>query len=180
MKLHKYLHEYDFPYHDYLIGNYNFFKNHYLKGINEANKIGSNNVIFYDNPIWEFLNEKLVKIVQENYYVSNYFNHSGIGIYMQDNKNNVLLTHNHIDVSTITGVFYINPPKEEEGGGLKFCPNSLDYPFTIQPKKDKLYLFPSWMMHVPLPQTTQTPRVSLNWGYASGIRPIHKITGDIW
>ena len=180
MKLHKYIHEYDFPYHNYLISHLDFFQTHFLEGINEVQKKGINNVTFFGNSIWEFLNKRLVKIVQKNYYISKPFHDSGIGIYMQDNKKGTYIPHNHITSSAITGVIYINPPKEEEGGGLIFYPNIINESFTIQPKKDKLYLFPAWMMHSPLPQTTLTPRLSLNWGYESGIRPIHKTTGDIW
>ena len=52
--------------------------------------------------------------------------------------------------------------------------------FKIKPKKDVIYAFPSWLVHAPLPQTIETPRISLNWGYDSSNRPIHKLSGDRW
>ena len=50
----------------------------------------------------------------------------------------------------------------------------------IFPEKDVIYTFPSWLNHKPLPQTTDTPRYSINWGYNCNLRPIHKLTGDRW
>ena len=119
MQIHPYIHEYEFPYHDYLLNNLDFFTNHFLKGIDEARKNSKNNVFFYNNSIWRFLNKKLVEIVQKNYYVDDYFIDSKMGIYMQDDKNGVYTPHNHVGNYSIIGVMYINPPKKEEGGGLK-------------------------------------------------------------
>ena len=180
MKIHQYVHEYDFPYHNYLTDHLDFFATHFLEGIDKAREEGLSNVMFCNNHIWDFLNSKLLEIICKNYYVSEPFLYSDIGIYMQDNKVNTNAPHTHVTSHSITGIFYINPPKKEEGGGLVIYPECINNPFTIYPEKNKVYFIPSWLMHTPLPQTTPIPRVSLNWGYASGIRPIHKITGDIW
>lgn len=180
MLIHKYLHEYNFPYHDFLLSNIDFFHQHYAEGIKESNSQGSYNVTFAHNFIWDFLTKKLLKIVSKNYYVDNYFKHHSLGIYIQDNKNSAPFLHNHMNSSIISGVFYINPPQEKEGGGLQLYINGINNPITLQPQPNKLYLFPSWIMHQPLPQTTSTPRICLNWGYQSRSRPIHKITGDLW
>jgi hypothetical protein len=180
MRIHKYLHKYDFPHHNFLLKNLDFFENHYKKGIKEANLNGGNNVMFIGNPIWDFLNKELLKIVHKNYYVDDYFIYNSLGIYIQNNDSNVPLLHNHMSGSIISGVFYINPPEEKEGGGLKLYFDNLKDPFIIYPKPNELYLFPSWAMHSPLPQTSSIPRICLNWGYHSRSRPIHKVTGDLW
>ena len=50
----------------------------------------------------------------------------------------------------------------------------------ITPKPNKLYLFPGWVFHHVSPQISSIPRYSLNWGYYSRMRPIHKLTSDQW
>jgi hypothetical protein len=183
-RLHKYLHEYDFPYHDYLVNNLNFIDNIYEKGINEALENKAVNVPFYGNSIFYFLNEKLNEIVLNNYYVDQSPNRAPLGIYKQvHTQTHVYSSHNHIDTNdSIIGVFYINPPKFNEGGELILHPGpTYDDHISILPEPNKLYLFPSWVFHHVNPQTSTLPRYSLNWGFPShNKKPIHKITGDIW
>jgi len=182
MKLLDTLHEYDFPYHDYLLDHLDHIDQVYSEG-KEANlSIERANVPYPHEEVWEFLNPKLNKIVQDNYYVSPYCDPNSFGIYRQDgNQDEVYDAHNHVNSSTIIGVFYINPPKPGEGGELVLhFHNNYNTVYYLQPKPNKLYLFPSWVYHHVNPQRTLTPRYSINWGYNSRLRPIHKITGDLW
>lgn len=180
--LHKFLHEYDFPYHDYLLDNLSTIDKMYEENKIDALGNHSANVMFYSNDIWNFLNPKLNQIVTENYYVSPFFADNHIGIYKQtNNQDHQYPSHNHVSTTTIVGVFYINPPKINEGGELILHTSSVysDY-IKIIPQPNKLYLFPSWVYHHVSPQINPTPRYSLNWGYNSVLRPIHKLTGDLW
>jgi len=181
-RLHKYLHEYDFPYHDYLVKNLDYIDKIYEEGKTDALGNYSANVMFSHNKIWSFLNPKLNEIVSKNYYVSPFFVENDMGIYKQTkNQDHVYPSHNHIHSSTITGVFYINPPQINEGGELILHVNNVyNNPISVNPKPNKLYLFPSWIYHHVTPQTSSTLRYSVNWGYNSVLRPIHKITGDLW
>ena len=79
------------------------------------------------------------------------------------------------------GIVYINPPKSQEGGELILHPNpAYKDVIKITPKPNKLYLFPGWVFHHVSPQISSIPRYSLNWGYYSRMRPIHKLTSDQW
>ena len=180
-RLHFYLHEYDFPYHNYLLENLIYIDKIYEEGKVDALGNELANVRLYHNDIWNFLNPKLIKIVTENYYVSPPFIDHEIGIYKQQNNSHIYSSHNHYHSSTIIGVVYINPPKPQEGGELILHPNPVyEDIIKITPKPNKLYLFPGWVFHHVSPQTISIPRYSLNWGYYSRMRPIHKLTSDKW
>jgi hypothetical protein len=75
---------------------------------------------------------------------------------------------------------YIDPPGPGEGGEIIFNGIVFKNTFKLTPQPGKIYIFPSWLYHTPLPQTTLTNRISLNWGYLSRLRPIHKITKQLW
>ena len=74
---------------------------------------------------------------------------------------------------------YLNPPLPNEGGGLEFYFHD-DGREIIYPNKDEIYFFPSWVLHKPLPQTSNKVRYCLNWGYDCSNRPIHKLTNTRW
>ena len=65
-RLHFYLHEYDFPYHNYLLENLTYIDKIYEEGKVDALGNELANVRLYHNDIWNFLNPKLIKIVTEN------------------------------------------------------------------------------------------------------------------
>ena len=100
-------------------------------------------------------------------------------LYYQDNENFASVFHQHYDLSQITAVTYIDPPKKEDGGGIEFFYHD-NMKVTLHPLPNYIYYFPSWLLHRPLPQTTSKPRLCINWCYEGSTRPIHKKTGDRW
>ena len=156
---------------DYLEKEYNQQK----EGMNFNNianfKIDLNRVMWLDNICRS--------IIQRYYLVDKYFQQIYFMAYYQSSSDNRSIWHSHIDVSTILATIYINPTKEGEGGELELF-HPFEGPMKIQPEKDQIYVFPSWMLHRPLPQTREEPRICLNWGYVSSMRPIHKLTADRW
>ena len=178
---HKYLHEYHFPYHDFLKQYESYVNEIFDKERGEANKKSVQNVpLPLDHPITPFLIPKLIDIVTKNYYVSKPFEILQLGLYKQTHNDYTSVFHNHAFNPGITGVFYLNPPLEGEGGEIEFLLQNLDQKLTISPKPNALYLFPSWLYHAPLPQKTTSPRICFNWAYVSKTYPIHKISGDRW
>ena len=127
----------------------------------------------------KFLEDIFVYIANKYYLVDEQWGKISIMAYYQTNEEGISKFHNHARYSTLTATTYIDPPNEDEGGQLEFF-NPPDNNLTISPKKDVIYFFPSWLLHRPLPQTNKEPRICLNWGYESTLRPIHKITGDRW
>tara|TARA_R110000787_G_scaffold132815_1_gene245095 strand:+ start:47 stop:595 length:549 start_codon:yes stop_codon:yes gene_type:complete len=178
-QINKWLHSYDLSCYNYVKKN-EFYFNKFYEENKPNNHLKGVNVPLEDGEIYNIISQNLLKIILQNYYVSpNHQNHS-LGIYKQDNTNNIRNPHNHILSASITSVFYINPPKSKEGGGITLYFSNLNEYITIHPIPGKVYFFPSWVYHTPEPQTSPTPRFSINWGYMSRIRPIHKITGDLW
>ena len=180
-RLNPYLHEYEFPHHDYLLHHFEYLQSLFSKGIEKQLKENTNNVFLNEGPVYDFINSKLIEVITENYHVSSPFSHSSIGVYLQTNEQFISTYHNHISSSDITCILYINPPPPGTGGELQCLTEVLeDAPIVVKPQVNKLYVLPSWVYHRPIPQTHPSPRISLNWGYNSSIRPIHKITGDRW
>jgi hypothetical protein len=179
-QLHPFIYEYNFPYHDFLLKNYDFFDKIYSENIEKIRKNGGANVTFRDEIVYPFLFPKLRKLIDENFYLTPTFQYLNIGIYKQTHVESTNVSHCHILTHSVSTVFYLNPPKEGEGGEIIFHDLVYDDTIKLQPKPNKLYVFPGWLYHTPLPQTSIIPRFSFNWGYDSHTRPIHKITGDRW
>jgi len=118
-------------------------------------------------------------ILNQFYIVGPSWSHFVCGVYIQNNKDGVYEYHSHVKQNSLTGLFYIDPPKQDEGGELEIW-DLPDAPLKIQPEKDSVYFFPSWLVHRPLPQTSPTTRISINWGYVCDNRPVHRLTGDRW
>ena len=178
-KLDKYVHSYIFPYYDFLLENKSYFDEYYeLKKPYFPTEV--NNASLGEGEIYQFLDQWFLSIIFKYYVVSPVSNRSCIGIYKQTDTSSVKAIHNHALSSTITTVLYIDPPKPEEGGGITFHLEAFDDTMTINPVPGHAYFFPSWLYHTPEPQTTPTTRISLNWGYMSYTRPVHKLTGDFW
>lgn len=100
-------------------------------------------------------------------------------IYYQTKENFTSLFHNHYDHTTITATTYIDPLDKEHGGGLELFFHDKYRPI-IYPEPDCIYVFPSWVLHRPLPHSIDVPRLCINWGFNCSVRPIHKLTGDRW
>ena len=183
--IHKFIHEYDFPYHDYLKIYKEELISNYLRQ-KEFDKSITDLQLPMSHPLNIFLPSKLNKIVKKNYWTGKPLTNYGFRIYIQNNINNTSFYHNHINeyqTSSISGVFYTDPPKD--GGEISFLVNPDNHPdspkeIIIKPKQNKLYLFPYWIFHKPLPQKDEEYRICFNWVHGSPTRPIHKLETITW
>lgn len=169
--LHPYLHEYDFPYHDFLLK----FKKNIIAQYNENRfKIpNANDVQVYIQEIDDVLEPKIQEIITKHYFTTPSNFAGGFRAYIQSNRKFTSRWHNHMaSKSYIQGVLYIDPPKE--GGGFQILDQSANIGYTLQPQPNKLYLFPCWLYHRPLPQKDEKIRICLNWMHDSLARPIFK------
>ena len=137
----------------------------------------------YENE--EFANwiyEKYYNVLNKNFYLplgdrwENYIKNFP-NIYVQTNKITANECHNHIHTGcTISTVCYIDLPKT--GGKLKFFFGKEEVVMNIN--IDKLYLFPSWLYHMPMPHDENITRVAINTDFVSEGRPRLKISEDQW
>ena len=177
LKISTYLHCYDFPEYDSLLKYAKYFQKKY----NDLNSSSQGvNVLLGDQPSSDLVTSYLDKIISNYYSVSPRMNYPNIGVYVQDKDNYISVSHNHQIDQTISSVIYLNPPKSSEGGKIRFHQQVYSSSFDLSPQPGKIYLFPSWVYHYPLPQTTNTPRICINSGYLCSKRPTHKLTGDLW
>jgi hypothetical protein len=168
-----FIHEYDFPIYDLIIP----YKEDILKQFENKFNPNQGNSTLYINP--ELQNQivpKFVTLIKENYKVSKPIKEIKLWTYIQNNYFFRSFLHNHIFTSTLNAVFYIDIPKI--GGELKFAYENQTH--TIFPQKNKLYVFPYWLSHKPLPQKDQEQRICFNLEYFCRKRPIHKKTQVIW
>ena len=179
--IHDYIHEYDFPYHDILKLWKEDLLNFYLHE-KKDNPSLTDLYIPPDYPLVNLIEPKLNQIVEDNYLIGKPLINPSLRIYVQNNVQHTSFYHHHLTPSTISGVFYIDPPKE--GGEisflLKFDNENKPKELILKPEKNKLYLFPYWLYHKPQPQKDKEYRICFNWMYGSPIRPFHKITGISW
>jgi len=172
-----YFHAYEIPgLHDDLLK----YKEEMINKYNSTPLSPNTFNMYFDNVEFDMKYQTLfINITHKYYVVDNNWNKNGFGIYLQDNKINTSAFHTHIDKNTITAVTYIDPPIANEGGGLEIFDPQRGF-VVIQPVKDRIYFFPSWMIHRPIAQSSNIPRISINWGYRCSLRPVHKLTGNIW
>jgi len=107
-------------------------------------------------------------------------------IYVQNNEYCKPYFHHHMDCepnlidASLTATLYLDPPKV--GGEFQFMPRLIDpetfeddlkdlKEHTFKVEENKLYFFPSWWMHRPLPQEDKTYRVCLSFNIYSFDRP---------
>tara|TARA_R110001592_G_scaffold98697_1_gene281510 strand:+ start:6940 stop:7473 length:534 start_codon:yes stop_codon:yes gene_type:complete len=69
--------------------------------------------------------------------------------------------HNHIKSSTINSVYYLDIPKDMEGGEIEFRSRRKDV-LKITPKTNELYIFPCWLWHNPIDVKSKQFRLSIN------------------
>ena len=179
------VHEYDFPYHDTLKQYKNEILNQYfIEKKTHPNLTDLNLPI--NHPLISLLIPSLNKIVNDNFIVEKPLMNFGLRVYVQNQNLSTSFYHMHKTASSLSGVFYLDPPKE--GGEITFLiepdanilSKSSQKELIIKPKKDKLYFFPYWLFHKPLPQKDEEYRICFNWLYGSPIRPIHKLSLTSW
>ena len=179
--IHDYIHEYDFPYHDHLKKHKEEILHNYFTQ-KEQNKFLTDFNLPNEHSLTSLLIPKLNKLVKKHYWTKKPLLNTGLRVYVQNNKDSKSFYHNHPDSCTITGVFYLDPPLE--GGEILFLLNpDRDHPhkeILVKPQKNKIYLFPSWLYHKPVPQKDINYRICFNWNYGSNIIPIHKLTSIQW
>jgi len=141
-------------------------------------RIGGYNTEF-DNELYRNKIEIAFRqLIHDHFVVGEQLRDIKTWIYCQNDKFFNSVWHSHIDTSTINAVFYIDPPEPEEGGGLEL--RYLEQSIKVPVQKNMIYMFPYWMDHRPLPQTSKTWRVSVNVEYMTNTRPVVKESGVIW
>lgn len=174
--LNDYVHQYDLNYVDILDPIKEEILQTYYNYKRQNNEHKTDFLFDMESKGFKEVNFKLNKLIEKNYFVGEKLHPGGIAVYIQDNKNNTSILHNHIsEMSTIGGVFYLNIP--QKGGEILFRDlenNQWGDELIIKPELNKVYVFPYWLPHAPLPQQDETPRICFNWRYGTTQRPIHK------
>ena len=178
-KIDQYIHAYKVEgIHDMLLKYKKEFNDIYMDYMDRRKTEDLYNISLDIPEIQSYLDPIFNSVVKNYYYIDNTWDNYSYSLAIQNNELHHDVYHNHVN-STLTATTYLNPPRVDEGGGLIFFLHEFKRPI-IQPQKDYIYFFPSWVLHKPLPQTRKEPRICLNWGYESIQRPIHKLTGDKW
>jgi hypothetical protein len=133
----------------------------------------------YDNELYRNKIEIAFRqLIHDHFVIGEQLREIKTWIYCQNDKFFNSVWHSHIDTSTVNAVFYIDPPEPEEGGGLEL--RFLEQSIKVPVQKNMIYMFPYWMDHRPLPQTSKNWRVSVNVEYMTNTRPVVKESGVIW
>ena len=178
MELTPWLYCYDFKYSYFL----NDYISQIIEGYNNKEKSNTNDFLLDIKPVKDFLLPKISKIANDNFYLGDSLEESEIWTYVQPPSNNldeIYNYHNHAhNAGNICGVFYLNLPKQ--GGGFQVENSPWLDPTIIKPEVDKLYLFPFWLSHRPLPHDEDIFRISFNWTFKGNIRATNKFNGMLW
>jgi len=160
------------PYKDDMIKKY----------LDQVKTSGGYNVSYTSDVIETNIIPRIKTIVRETFGLKDVSNVECF-MYVQNNKQFVSQFHHHMKCEPyhldppLTASIYLDPPKV--GGEFQFlpstiCPESFEEDLlknTNTVEKDKLYFFPSWWMHRPLPQEDETYRVCLSFNIYSYSRP---------
>ena len=137
---------------------------------------GGYNTEYDDEAYRRTIEKAFLNIIEDTFRVSDSFVPVKTWIYVQNKERFNSVWHTHVNTSSVNAVFYIDPPKK--GGGLNLRLNGKEV--VIYPAVNKLYMFPYWMEHRPLPQDDDDWRISVNIEYFCAQRPVVKETGTIW
>jgi hypothetical protein len=176
--IHKYLHEFNFPFSDFLRKERENILEYYT-----TVKNSTRDKPLINTPINYYFNDRIKQLIEDYYYITPTIYDIDLNLYIQDNDPSYTSNfHTHIQTSqAISGVFYLDLPKE--GGELEFFHEPTiprENPLRIKPQEDKLYLFPSWIHHKPTSQKDSKPRICINIGYISNTKPMLKNYGISW
>jgi len=179
--------ECDLEYHDLLLP----YKQEMIERffVNMVNEVGYN-VPYTNEVIDEFIIPEIKKICYNSFDLKDVqLVHPHI--YVQNNRYYLSVYHNHVksDGTAAFGLdpcmvvnFYINPASD--GGLLEVAPgvdaDGKLKSFKIEVEKDKLYFFPSWLYHRPLPQEDTEYRICVSIDIFSRQRPYFKPGKVYW
>ena len=138
--------------------------------------IGGYNTEYVDEAYRRTIERAFLNVIEDTFDVSAPFEPVRTWIYVQNKEHYNAVWHNHVNTSTVTGVYYIDPPKKS--GGLNLRMEGAEA--VIHPVANKLYMFPCWLEHRPLPQDDEDWRISVNIEYFCAPSPTVKKTGIIW
>jgi hypothetical protein len=175
------IHEFDFSSSEFLRENKSHLLDLYKKVKSDPNH-PHNDVALIDTYLNFEFNDRIKELIEKYYIVEPTKYDISFNLYVQNKEKSVNYWHNHIhSPMTICGVMYLDVPKE--GGEIQFM-HYPDYgeknPLIVKPKEDKIYIFPSWLYHKPMPQKSNIERICINFGYISNSRPIVKNWGILW
>lgn len=91
-------------------------------------------------------------------------------IYCQNDTYSSPFSHCHIETSTINAVTYCDVPSE--GGALEL--EILGETIELVPEPNKIYFFPYWVVHRPLPQKDKEWRLCINLEFYDINRALRK------
>jgi len=172
-KINDYIFEYDFPvaqsfdpYIDEIVDNYH--KN--------LNRDKGYNVPYENDMLLTKVENSFLQIVTDEFHVTEKLNDIKLWTYCQNKDFSICVNHNHVNTATINGVFYVNPASS--GGKLEYTLE--DGVHQLQPKPNKIYLFPYWLYHKPTPQLDNEWRIAVNIEFMCMSRALHKRTGIKW
>jgi hypothetical protein len=98
-------------------------------------------------------------------------------VYVQTEKKSYNFWHHHQKKGpSVSSTFYLNVP--EDGGEIKF--KFAEEEINIKVEENKLYLFPSWLYHVPAEHTGDNTRVCINADFYTPNRPFLKGYNQFW
>lgn len=162
------VHQYDFPITDLFAPYINDVIEQFHRYYDDSR--GYNSPYFNDktNPD---LQDMFYNIIQTQYKVSDPMTPFQPYVYYQDSKFQENHFHSHKGTSTLNAVCYLVLPKE--GGGIEFIDDEKETHIMHRPQVDKLYVFPYWLTHRPLPHTSNDYRISFNLEYLCIERPRH-------
>lgn len=178
---YQYIHEYSFPSSNFLRNNKEYLIEIYNNHLNNPQRVSSDFNLL-NTPLNDHFSQKIKDLIEEYYIVEPSPFDVIFNLYIQNDKFSRNVFHNHAhSPMTICGVMYLDIPKE--GGEIEF----IHYPdfigkrsIRIKPQEDKIYLFPNWLYHRPLPHTSSITRVCINFGYITNSRPMLKNYGLKW
>jgi hypothetical protein len=119
------------------------------------------------------------RVVENNGFIGtmvyNEFKPIQAWIYCQNNEHFASKAHTHINTSTINAVSYIDIPSD--GGALEL--EIMGETLHLKPDTGKIYFFPYWVVHKPLPQKDKQWRICINLEFFDECRPLRR-TGVWW
>ena len=172
--INDYLYEVEFPYVSKMQSHKDVIVKQHYKDIEEANGHGFLNTKYHHKGLLENLKKVFYQILHHHFDLSPPLKEFEINSYIQTKDKFASVWHNHIHASSLAATFYLEIPKE--GGEIEFCDHRYGGNTILKPKLNKLYIFPSWMYHRPLPHYDEgITRICINLDYSCLERPKPKL-----